>query len=252
MLFEAPWRPNRARVRCFCLPHAGGNGALFSEWTRLLEGRVEILAAHLPGRGKRFADPPHLTFPELMEDLERAAAALIDRDFGLFGHSLGGLIAHELAYRLETAHGYRPLHLFISGTRAPHSPRPASATLRDDAHTLSDQEFADRLCALGGIPQEYRDNQELMQFALPAVRADLRVLESYQPPACPQERRVSCPMTVFGGLGDLRDCPEESLREWSHYTSSRFNLRLVPGGHFFLDDNRRLLTQCLLRELADS
>ena len=249
-LFDARKRERRAPLVCLCFPYAGGNGSLFSDWGSLVSGSIDILAVNLPGRAKRFLDPPYLEFGDIIDDLEVAALPLLDREFLLFGHSLGGLIAYELAFRLESKHGFVATHLFVSGTNTPHWPDPPESVIGRGDYELGDAEFVAKLIELGGAPAELASNLELRDATLPSIRADFRVYDSYVRSVDPGVRILSCPIGVFGGRADFRNVPEESLRDWSRYTRSNFSMHLLPGDHFFLRSSAREVTARMLASIA--
>jgi medium-chain acyl-[acyl-carrier-protein] hydrolase len=241
-LFKRPPGEFRAPVRCFCFPYAGANHTLFSNWSQWLARRVDVIPVILPGRGVRFCEAPYVEFEQLMQDLEYAIAPLLDQEFALFGHSLGALIAYELAHRLCRRDSPRPRHLFVSATRAPHVPQPASALLKIDDYKRDDAAFARILAANGGIPHEWLNNEEIIAVVVPAIRADFRLYESYKPCSVPEQRAVTCPITAFGGLADTRDVPEPALREWARYTRSSFDMHMFAGDHFFLHTHPDAIT----------
>src|SRR5437870_4644362 len=101
----------RARFRVFCLPSAGGGASVFREW-RLAQGDdLEVVAIELPGRETRIAEPLRERVAALVDDLRDTLPT--DRPYALFGHSMGGLIAFELA-RALVAPRPAPAHLFVS------------------------------------------------------------------------------------------------------------------------------------------
>src|SRR5262245_25838037 len=109
----------RPGVRLFCFPHAGGGASLFRGWADGLPDAVEVCPVQLPGRETRFREPPFLCLEPLIEALATALRPHLDRPFAFFGHSLGALVAFELARRLGRAEGPQPVHLFVSGCAAP-------------------------------------------------------------------------------------------------------------------------------------
>lgn len=234
------------RCRCICIAHAGGSTAVFARWRQLLPD-MTILPVRLPGRGARLEEPPYVDFESLLTHLLPAVAVNAGQQFTLFGHSLGAIIAYELAFRLERDHGMAPDWLFVAGARAPHSSRPRSARLQSSDYRLSDGDLTQRLAALGGIPPEVRDSPDVLQLALPAIRADLQLYHSYRPPQVLAERRVSCPITALGGLADQADVPRQSLEDWAACTHGPFAVHLLPGDHFFLHTHARAVTQLVAR-----
>src|SRR5262249_27448954 len=120
------WLPSRssnlrASTILLCFPYAGGSETIFSQWQEALPDAIEVCPVQLPGRGARVKEPP---FTDLRLLVEAAAEGLIrqmDKPFALFGHSLGGAIAFELARHLRREFGVQPLHLFISARCSPRS-----------------------------------------------------------------------------------------------------------------------------------
>jgi surfactin synthase thioesterase subunit len=95
-----------------------------------------------------------------------------------------------------------------------------------------------------GTPSEFLEEDELMRLVLPTLRADLRVVERYTHiPSAP----LRCPVTAFAGAGDSLVEPQE-LEAWSRHTRAGFRLRVVPGGHFFLESSETLV----LSEIGDA
>jgi surfactin synthase thioesterase subunit len=101
-----PWlalrRPNlRTRVRLFCLPYAGGSETIFRTWQQNLPETIEVLPIQLPGRGARMKEPPLTRLPPLVQALSRSLRPEMNLPFAFFGHSMGGMIAFELARRQD-------------------------------------------------------------------------------------------------------------------------------------------------------
>src|SRR6185369_17478936 len=86
----------RASLRLFCFPYAGGGALVYRDWHRFLPGSIGVYSAQLPGRGDRLAEPPFLELPALIEPLTEAIMPYLDKPFAFFGHSMGALIAFEL------------------------------------------------------------------------------------------------------------------------------------------------------------
>ncbi|MBA3947795.1 MAG: thioesterase [Herpetosiphonaceae bacterium] len=237
-------RPNLgARLRLFCLPYAGGGALTFRPWQQLLPREVELCLIHLPGREQRLAEPALPSLPALVEALTPKLLPWLDRPFALFGHSMGGLISFEVVRELRRQQQTEPSCLFLSAIRAPQL-RPREAPV----HQLPTAAFLERLRQLNGTPEEVLSNPELVEVMLPALRADFELFERYQ--YLPAES-LTCPLTVFGGLQD-RDVTREDLMAWREQTSDRFELRMLPGDHFFINTHRPLLLQLLATALQRS
>ncbi len=226
-------KPNpQAKVRLFCFPYAGGGSLIFREWSQELLPYIEVYAIQLPGRESRLQEPAFNRLQPLVEQLSQAILPNLNQPFAFFGHSMGGLIAFEVTRCLRRL-GLRPMHLFISGARAPHLP-----DLDPPIHNLPQIEFIEELRRFNGTPTTILENAELMELLLPTLRADFAVLETYiytpEPP-------LSCPITVFGGLED-EIVNQDELKAWKEHTNQTFCLQMLPGNHFFLQQERvRLL-----------
>src|SRR5258708_8192662 len=91
-------RPSpRASLRLFCFPHAGAGVSAFSTWTPELLPGVELCLVQLPGRENRIQETPITRLSVLVQMMADALSPTMTRPFAFFGHSMGALIAFELA-----------------------------------------------------------------------------------------------------------------------------------------------------------
>lgn len=178
-----------------------------------------------PGREQRLRETPLRRIPEVVEALLGVTAPLLDRPFAFFGHSLGALVAYELARTLRERGGPQPVHLFASGARAPHMPLP-----EDPAHVLRGDAFLDRLRRLGGTPPEVLAHRELVELFTPMLLADFEMSETYGTEA---PDPLDVPLTALGGTEDA-EVSLARLEPWREQTTAAYDLRLYPGGHFFI------------------
>jgi medium-chain acyl-[acyl-carrier-protein] hydrolase len=234
-------KPNpQAALRLFCFPYAGGNHTLFHNWSRHLPSTVELCAAQLPGRGSRLRERPFTSLPPLVESLGQAIVPLSEKPFAFFGHSMGASIAFELARYLRRERGVSPQHLFVSGRRAPQVPKD-----EPPIYNLPQDEFIEELRRLDGTPTEVLEHPELMALMTPLLRADFSIVDTYEyTPDAP----LDCGITAYGGLQD-NEVSREKLEAWREQTRGRFTLRMLPGGHFFLQSEQQALLRSLHTEL---
>lgn len=188
----------------------------------------------LPGREDRLADPPYASLSRLADDAATAISGLDAKPFALCGHSLGAYVALEVARRLISQGRSKPSHLIVAACGAP---RPGPA--RQPIGHLPDEDFlkeVDRRYA--GIPAAIRADEALLAMILPALRADMQMIESYEyDPQTP----LPIDMLALGGADDP-GVPVHRLSGWQQETSARFTMRLFPGGHFFLHPPPRRAT----------
>lgn len=232
---------NQARVRLFCFPYSGAGASIFYPWAGELLPFVELWPVQLPGRETRLAEPPFGQLIPLIDALEPQLRPYLDRPFALFGHSMGALVAFELARALRDRHNLLPVHLFVSGHGAPHL-----REYRTPIHGLPEAEFLAELRRLRGTPEAVLEHAELRDMIVPILRADFAVCETY---LYRWARPLACPISALGGLADDM-VNRDHLEAWHAHTSGPFSLHMFPGGHFYLQTSRPLLLQTILRHLS--
>lgn len=217
-------------INCFCFPYAGGSARVYKAWNKL--EHIRIIPVELPGRGERFNEPLPRSMRQLVEDLGvRLTPQLQHEPYVLFGHSMGSLIAYELAQWLYQRDLPRPLHLFASGRRAPQLPRAALTRRSQPVCMLSDAQLIDELRALNGTPAAVLANQELLELFLPIIRADFSLDDNY---IYQHSVPLECPITALGGAQDSAEVSYQALTAWCEQTCAKFDLQIYEGDHFYL------------------
>jgi medium-chain acyl-[acyl-carrier-protein] hydrolase len=235
-------KPNpQARLRLFCLPYAGSGAWNFCTWPEGLPASVEVCSVELPGRATRLKELPFTELSLLVQAMAPALLSLLDKPFAFFGHSMGGLLSFELVRLLRREYDRNPIHLFVSGRRAPQV-----GAQTPPLHTLPEAAFIEELRCLNGTPEDVLENAQLRQLLLPILRADFAVLETYQ---YRFEAPLDCPITALGGLQDSR-VKYEDLKAWQEQTSESFSLHLLPGDHFFMHSAQPQVLQILSQSLS--
>ena len=219
-------------LRLFCFPHAGGGASAFHGWGDRLPPSIAVLPARPPRR-------EHLL--ELVETLADALEPYTDDPFAFFGHSMGAVVAFELARLLRRREQPLPQILVVSGARAPqyrrgHVPPPEPPL----------SEFIDELRRLEGVPAQVLDDPALLRMVLPALRADTALYRNY---VYREEPPLDCPICAYGGTEDP-NIRREHLEAWAQQTTSTFHLRMFPGGHFFPQTARESFIESLTKDLS--
>jgi surfactin synthase thioesterase subunit len=237
-LFVIPKPLTDARLRLFLFPYAGGSIATYTDWVNLFDDNlnIELVLVQLPGRGSRMGEPPHQTMESLMSELLEHASYIASRPYILFGHSLGGKIAYELAYKLKGLDLLSPKCLIASGSGAPHLQSHS-----EPIHNLPHEVFISKLEQLNGTPEEILSNSELLELLIPLLRADFKIAEEYQAKGYP----LACPIMVLGGADDAEISLEE-LNAWAALSEGKTTLQFIPGDHFFINYNESLVVQKIL------
>jgi medium-chain acyl-[acyl-carrier-protein] hydrolase len=201
-----------------------------------------VWAVQLPGRGSRWRDSPICTIPELVDALIPVLLPHLRRPFAFFGHSMGAVLASEVTRTLAKRESTAPHHLFVSSRRPPHM--LGSET---NLHTLPDKEFINEIDRrYGGVPGELLDSADLLKLLVPVLRADIAALETFRPS---KGAALPCPVSAFGGVQDPQ-VPRNHLEAWRDQTDGTFRVRIFPGGHFYLNQQRGALLGEIAATLA--
>lgn len=237
-------RPGPPRpFRLYCFAYAGGNASsVFMSWQNALPEHVEICAVQLPGRGARYGEPMFRDITALVDRLAPMMERSIDRPYALLGHSLGALLAFEIARRLAAAGAARPRHLFVSGCHAPRFRGPPKGY-----HLLDDDSLVKVLRDYNGTPSEVLADRELVAMLLPSIRADFELVDTYRyrPGA-----ELDVPMTAWAGRDDERSTPDQ-VSGWGLETTGPFDEVWFDGGHFFIHEHRPRVLAQLAASLAE-
>lgn len=236
--FGIPRDPDPA-ARLVCLPYAGGSAGYFRPTALALDSSVDVVAMQYPGRQDRRTETPISDLSVLADRIHAVLGAEPDLPLTLFGHSMGAALAFEVARRFE-ADGRAPVHVFVSGRRAPSTHRDESIHRRDDAGIL------DELRRMDGTAAVLLQDDELMRAALPALRADYTAIENYGPT---DAVLATTPITALTGDADPKATVAE-VDAWRRHTAGAFELKVYRGGHFFLADHAAEINATLARHFA--
>ncbi|MFI8263593.1 MULTISPECIES: thioesterase II family protein [unclassified Streptomyces] len=214
-----------APVRLVCFPHAGGSASFYFPVSRTLAPSVDVLAVQYPGRQDRRLEPSVSDMNELADLVAEQLRPWTDKPLALFGHSMGAMLAFEVARRLESE-GVRPLVLFASGRRAPMRRRG-----NENVHVRDDEQLIEELKTLSGTDSQILGDPEVLHMILPAIRSDYRAVETYRYQPGPP---LATPIVALTGDSDAQVTLDEA-EDWAQVTSGGFQLKVYEGGHFYLN-----------------
>ncbi|MFF9017380.1 thioesterase II family protein [Streptomyces sp. NPDC014870] len=224
-----------------CFPHAGGAASAYTALSRTLAPDVEVLALQYPGRQDRRLEPPAESIDALADAVVAALGPELPADCAFFGHSMGAALAFEVARRYERpAGGSGPVRLFVSGRRAPSVRGEGGTRPPDDAEILA------RVRQLSGTDEALLADEDMMALLLPTLRADYRAVAGHY---APPEARVGCPVTVLVGDADPVTSVEDAAA-WRTHSTAPVDVRVFPGGHFYLDARRDAVAGVIREALA--
>lgn len=218
--------------RLYIFPHTGGSADFYVPFARAFTGGTKCVAVQYPGKraGKDLSQ--YTSIPDLADRL----CAMLKPDetpggrTGFFGHSMGALLAFEVALRFEQV-GNPIAALFVSASAAP-------GMWRDRGLTGSDHQMLSMVSEVTGANPEFLNDDQFAATLLPTLRG-LKAVTSYAPEP---DAKVSCP--VHGMMAENDElATAELMAPWAQRTTAEFDLTTFPGEHFYINDNLPQLSQ---------
>ncbi|MFJ7999358.1 thioesterase II family protein [Streptomyces sp. NPDC096310] len=238
-------------IRCFhpapespgqllCFPHAGGSASFYFPLSEQLAPVAEVFAVQYPGRQDRLKESSPRDIGVMADRIYAAVRTQLGaRPTTFFGHSMGAVLAFEVARRFE-ADGGEISRLFASGRRAPSRHRD------EDVHRRTDDGIVAELKSMSGTNTALLGDEEILRMILPALRSDYQAIETYR---CAPGVTLRAPISAFTGDSDPKTSLEEA-EEWRGHTTGAFDLRVFPGGHFYLSAQAPSVVAVLREHLA--
>ncbi|MET7869456.1 thioesterase II family protein [Streptomyces cyaneofuscatus] len=236
-----PGHEDRARPRLFCFPFAGGGAHAFRSWPSGLAEVAEVLPVRLPGRDERHREPLPTDIDVLAGHVADGLADWCRAPYALYGHSMGAQLAYRFVHTMAERGLPLPDLLIVAAHRAPHQPPTLPLT-----YSLPRDAFVARLREFGATPAPVLDNAEMLDFFLPIIRSDFALSELS--PKYDHGRPLGVPILALGGKDDQL-VSRDQLDAWSWHTTSRFQARQFPGGHFFQAENEGQVMELISAEL---
>lgn len=209
-----------------CFPYLGGYSTTYYDIANELGDDYEIWSAIPPGHGgskiglvEGIDELVVMYYNELKEFIKPGSY--------LLGYSMGGVIAYYVAEKLlkDEAAPIKPRALIAAACGAPMG-------IKDEKNSmLSDEKMVRKLISYGAMPEEFLEEEELIQMFVPAFRADYKVLESAAiKPAEPLDIKA---YAVWGENDAIE--PMENLLMWRHYLANGFTIIPVKDAeHMFI------------------
>lgn len=237
---------HQTQVKLICFHHAGGSASSYSAWSRILSPEICLGRVQLPGRDPDSGIKPYIKAQSLAPELLRAISRYLHQSqnslpYAFYGHSLGAIVAFELARTIRANGLPEPVAMFVSGRRAPQLPLSFPALC-----LMPELELIEKLGEMGGMSKALLSNSKWCRYFLPTMRADLEMSDLYQyEPGLP----FCYPIYAFKGNNDpiLND---HEVQAWEEQTTSKFVKIALPGAHFFTADGTEKLVSTIALELG--
>lgn len=214
--------------RVVIFPHAGGSANFYLPLARALSTPANISGVQYPGRQERHTEPGLKTLSEIAEQAYAALTESFQGPLIFFGHSMGAIVAFEVAMRYARQGDPAVAGLIVSGRVAPDINRSAGLELLDDPEIVAG------LLALSSMESSLLQDPGIREMILSPLRTDYQAIGRYR---FSSDGLLGCPIRAYTGLRD----PQTSLQEvsgWKRFTTGSFATRTFDGGHFFVNDFR--------------
>lgn len=214
----------------YIFPHAGGSAGAYAPFARAFSMDIKRVAVQYPGRTGQHDVPDIASIPALADDIYKmlSPANAPHGRIAFFGHSMGGLVAFEVARKFESMS--KPIAaLFISA-----SPAPGHGGYQH-LHQSSDDDLLKMVTEMTGTNAQFLGER----FGATILRT-LRNYGAITKYKCPPGTTVSCPIYAYAAADDTV-INYDSVAAWSEFTTAEFAVTLVAGEHFYVTEDARQL-----------
>jgi acyl transferase domain-containing protein/NADPH:quinone reductase-like Zn-dependent oxidoreductase/surfactin synthase thioesterase subunit/NAD(P)-dependent dehydrogenase (short-subunit alcohol dehydrogenase family)/ubiquinone/menaquinone biosynthesis C-methylase UbiE len=226
--------PLGARYRVICFPHLGGNSSSFGQWPSILPN-AEIWVYEPTSSINQWND----LVAALIEETPILGGPEDHLPLYFYGHSLGGLIAYETCFALETRKGKKVQRLVLGGCGSPHFPNDLVKLGAEWSDSLVESVSADQLMSVllaGGLI----DNT----FAPEVIRASIllgrRYLNWSKTASSSSARLVNASIDAIVGSLDTIVGDHARVADWKNFSlnAATSTVHTIPEGHhlFILHD----------------
>ena len=215
-------------MKVIAFPFAGGNRYSFSMIKKVLPAAINFTVLEYPGRGLRMSESLMTNLDAIINDAYQSVKSEISKstDYFIYGHSMGALVGYLICHKLEVGGEKLPVKLIVSGRRAP------SVVKNKNLHLLDKKSFWNEIHEMGGVPNEILQDNQMLNFFEPILRADFQAISSFD---YQKKSPLSIPIDVFYGDKEIEELNE--IEKWKDESLAKVNTSSLPGGHFFIFNN---------------
>lgn len=230
---------HHSKIKLFSFPFSGGNFLSYKKLEQLLPEFISLNTIDLPGHGLRFSEPLLNDIDEMANDMLVQIKTELDLPYAFFGHSLGALLAFVLTKKLQDLKMPLPSHLYVSGHAG-----PSIQSITENIHLLPTKNFFEKLQLLGGLPDEFLENDELISLYDPIFRADFEACTCFR---YKKAEPFNLPISVFYGHNE--DISQAEIETWKIESTKHVNILKCYGNHFFIYNNFHVIAKEIIKTI---
>ncbi|WP_103866074.1 thioesterase II family protein [Aquimarina sp. I32.4] len=220
------------------LPFAGGNKYSYNMFEKLIPFNYKWETIELAGRGTRIREALISDMKVLVEDVyEQMESKIKTGNYIIYGHSMGALLGYLLTNKIIELGCKPPKFLFFTGRGGPSESEEKNISNYDSAS------FWEEVQKMGGLPDDILNNDELLGFFEPILRADFKAIEGYHY----QPKNTTFNLPIYIRIGDKEKISEQELMAWQNESKLPINTLIVPGNHFFILDQPDIILKQIIR-----
>lgn len=227
------------KINLYCLPFAGGSRYSYRGYIKNAPTAFNVVPIEIPGRGSRSNETPLKRLEDIALDVFHQIKSELHSPYIIYGHSMGSLLGYLVAKKIVSENLLQPMQLFFTGCVGP------SMRYRDQVdHLLPKEQFFQRIKELGGSSDDVLNDEALMDYFEPILRADFEAVASYK---YVESSPLEIPISIVIGI-DEKASYEEALT-WQKETTLPVDVKQLPGNHFFILNYERDIMNMILNQV---
>lgn len=220
-------------MKIICFAHAGGLASSFTCIKQYSSADIEIVPYEYSSRGTKWNQAKYQSFEQAVVQISSDIHKLVGNDrYSFFGHSMGAYVALFVAHRMQHVYKHSASNVFVSGQLPPKYHADTKS------EELSNEEFVNSLVELGGMDERILSSAEILEFFLPAIRADYNMLDKMEIDG--SHIKLNSPITVLYAKND-NSVKYSRLLKWTEHSLWQADIYQFEGDHFYIQNNAEKL-----------
>lgn len=211
----------------YSFPYAAGSSYIFNDFKSLIKDYHQVISIDYPGHGKRFCEELLCSIEEIAADAIRHIS--FEKEYALLGYSMGTMVVLELLRTIVDRRLPLPVNVYLCALEPP---------IGDDGQIsgegASKDEVLKALRQLNGTPEEFFDNEELIDLILPIVRKDFLAASKYK------LNKYNVDSSISFYVIYSNDENTKNITCWKNYLGERVCFSHIDGTHFFIHNENGL------------